>query len=325
MTRDPAALDRSVAACTKAFAAHDAQLTDERANLLNAWLAVLPGNTAYNLRSMHLLNTQLRGSVAPVRPRRGAGDQSAPRPGSRWRSSRRRTARRTTSISTSRTSRHTLVLGATGSGKSFFLNFLIAHLQRYSPRTMIFDLGGQLRDAHPAFRRPGAAPGARSARRDRSIRSVCRRRRPNLQFLVQLREGADPVRRPVHDELADDRRSLRADRDAVCAGPGSAAAVHAREHPAPAPGAAAAALGAGRALCVRSSITSRTRSPSRHFQYVDFEGLDAYPQLLEPLLFYLLHRADAAMTRSRPWPTRSRSSCWMKPGGFCAIPRFGST
>jgi type IV secretion system protein VirB4 len=32
------------------------------------------------------------------------------------------------------------------------------------------------------------------------------------------------------------------------------------------------------------------------FQYVDFEGLDAYPQLLEPLLFYLLHRANAAMT-----------------------------
>src|SRR5213075_2623324 len=37
---------------------------------------------------------------------------------------------------------HTLVLGATGSGKSFLLNFLIAHLQRYSPRTLIFDLGG---------------------------------------------------------------------------------------------------------------------------------------------------------------------------------------
>ena len=37
---------------------------------------------------------------------------------------------------------HTLVLGATGSGKSFLLNFLVAHLQRYSPRTLIFDLGG---------------------------------------------------------------------------------------------------------------------------------------------------------------------------------------
>src|ERR1700730_16612675 len=31
------------------------------------------------------------------------------------------------------------------------------------------------------------------------------------------------------------------------------------------------------------------------FQYVDFEGLDAAPQLLEPLLFYLLHRATAAV------------------------------
>jgi len=31
------------------------------------------------------------------------------------------------------------------------------------------------------------------------------------------------------------------------------------------------------------------------FQTVDFEGLEAYPALLEPLIFYLLHRADAAM------------------------------
>ena len=42
--RDPVALERSVGACLKAFAAHDAQVTDERYNLLNAWLAVLPGN-----------------------------------------------------------------------------------------------------------------------------------------------------------------------------------------------------------------------------------------------------------------------------------------
>jgi len=54
---DETALERSVGACLKAFAAHDAQVTDERYNLLNAWLAVLPGNGAYNVRSMHLLNT----------------------------------------------------------------------------------------------------------------------------------------------------------------------------------------------------------------------------------------------------------------------------
>ena len=37
---------------------------------------------------------------------------------------------------------HTLVLGATGSGKSFTLNFLIQSLQKYEPLTFIFDLGG---------------------------------------------------------------------------------------------------------------------------------------------------------------------------------------
>jgi type IV secretory pathway VirB4 component len=31
------------------------------------------------------------------------------------------------------------------------------------------------------------------------------------------------------------------------------------------------------------------------FQAIDFEGLDVAPQLLEPVLFYLLHRADAAI------------------------------
>ena len=39
---------------------------------------------------------------------------------------------------------HTLMLGATGSGKSFSLNFLIQSLQKYEPLTFIFDLGGQL-------------------------------------------------------------------------------------------------------------------------------------------------------------------------------------
>ena len=31
------------------------------------------------------------------------------------------------------------------------------------------------------------------------------------------------------------------------------------------------------------------------FQYVDFEGLDGVPMVLEPLLFYLLHRATATI------------------------------
>ena len=46
---------------------------------------------------------------------------------------------------------HTLVLGRTGSGKSFLLNFLITNLQKYAPHTFIFDLGGSFESLTKLF------------------------------------------------------------------------------------------------------------------------------------------------------------------------------
>ena len=40
---------------------------------------------------------------------------------------------------------HTLVLGATGAGKSFSLNFLLVQALQYDPRVLILDLGGSYR------------------------------------------------------------------------------------------------------------------------------------------------------------------------------------
>ena len=40
---------------------------------------------------------------------------------------------------------HTLILGATGSGKSFLLNFLLVQARQYDPRILILDLGGSYR------------------------------------------------------------------------------------------------------------------------------------------------------------------------------------
>ena len=40
---------------------------------------------------------------------------------------------------------HTLILGATGSGKSFALNFLLVEALKYRPRVLILDLGGSYR------------------------------------------------------------------------------------------------------------------------------------------------------------------------------------
>jgi len=38
-----------------------------------------------------------------------------------------------------------MILGRSGSGKSFLLNFLITNLQKYDPYTFIFDVGGSLK------------------------------------------------------------------------------------------------------------------------------------------------------------------------------------
>ena len=54
---DRSKLDRAVAECVKRFAAQDATVMEERYNLLNAWLSVLPGNHQFNLRRLYLLDS----------------------------------------------------------------------------------------------------------------------------------------------------------------------------------------------------------------------------------------------------------------------------
>jgi len=54
---DLAKLDRGCADFYKVFSVHDAQLYEEKYNLLNAFLAAVPGNHVFNLRTLYLLNT----------------------------------------------------------------------------------------------------------------------------------------------------------------------------------------------------------------------------------------------------------------------------
>ena len=48
---------------------------------------------------------------------------------------------------------HAILVGATGSGKSFTLAFLLSHLQKFAPFTYIFDLGPSYRELTQRFRR----------------------------------------------------------------------------------------------------------------------------------------------------------------------------
>ena len=90
------------------------------------------------------------------------------------------------------------MLGATGSGKSFLLNFLVMHAQKYDPLTVIFDLGHSYRKLATLLDGSYLALGPATPGRARSIRSRSSPRRRHLHFLHAfvrvLLEGADSYR-----------------------------------------------------------------------------------------------------------------------------------
>src|SRR5882724_8656600 len=131
------AVERAAAEFYKVFSIHDAGLYEERYNLLNAFLAAVPGNHAFNLRYLYLLNTNYADYSFLFTLDSGHSRNSHLR--------QEYLAVLETNHGTPyflnlhyRDVAHSLVLGRTGSGKSFLLNFLITNLQKYDPFTFIF-------------------------------------------------------------------------------------------------------------------------------------------------------------------------------------------
>ena len=292
--KDPQALERSVAAVLKAVATHDAQVTDERYNLLHAWLAVLPGNSHYNLRGMYLLNTNAADLALLFAP--GEGDHRNAHLG------REALATVDTPLGTPYHLNlhvgdvgHTLVLGATGAGKSFLVNALLAQLQRYEPRMLIFDLGGSYRSLTRYFE--GRELQLRPDRQTVTINPFCLDPTPaNLQFLcafvrVLIESSGEALARGDDQALYEAIETLYIlDREQrrlfTLANILPRRLSHALQR---------WVEGGQHAAFFDNVADTVTLAP---FQLVDFEGLDAVPSLLEPLLFYLLHRASAALLDS---------------------------
>jgi type IV secretory pathway VirB4 component len=188
---------------------------------------------------------------------------------------------------------HTLVLGATGSGKSFLLNFLITHAQQYDPVTVIFDLGG-------SYEKLTTLLGGSLWRMGLSdcpftINPFC------LDPTVEHRHFLVSFVRVLMQSGGQYRLTLQDDRDLHEA----VENLYALDPP-------------QRRLFTLANILPRALAQHLHrwvqggpyealfdnaddtltFQRVqcfDFEGLDKYPLLLEPLLFYVLHRASASI------------------------------
>ncbi len=285
------ALDRSVAECVKVFTTQDATVIEERYNLLNAWLAVLPGNHQYNLRRLYLLN----GNCADLSLifTLHTGDRHNRHLGQEY------LAVLETNHGTPyylnlhyQDNAHTLILGATGAGKSFLLNFLLTNLQKYRPYTVIFDLGGGYEsltrlfggsylpvgvEAHSFTINPFSLPPTKE----------------NLHFVYSFVRVL--IESSAYEMTSADERDLYEQIENLYQIEPSL-----------------------RRLFTLRNIVNRRMAEHLHkwvgdgqygslfdnpednlslarFQCFDFEGMDKYPQVLEPLLFYILHRANASV------------------------------
>ncbi|MGA9472147.1 MAG: DUF87 domain-containing protein, partial [Terriglobales bacterium] len=132
------------------FTNADGSLFVETYNQLNAYFATVPGNYVMNLRRLLLLNTNY-------------ADLSflfTILPGEKW--NQHLGAEYLAVLETDNSTpyflnlhngevAHTLILGMTGSGKSYLCNFLLQNAQKYDPLTFIFDIGGSFQSLTTIF------------------------------------------------------------------------------------------------------------------------------------------------------------------------------
>jgi type IV secretion system protein TrbE len=289
-------LNKVESACTdfyKAFSIHDAQLYEEKYNLFNAYLATVPGNHAFNLRSMLILNTNhadysLLFSLHSGHTRNSHLNQEY--------LAVLETNRRTPYYLNlhCKDTAHSVILGRTGAGKSFLLNFLITNLQKYEPYTFIFDLGGSFENLTRLFNGTYVKVGPHSS--TFKINPFCLpKTKSNLDFLALFVKV-------LVDSHTGERLSLEEEQEIYQ----QIVNLYTVDPELRTLGVLANTLPRSLTVKLRKwtaggqfgflfDNTEDTVSFSR-FQCFDFQGMEQYPQLLEPLLFYILHRANHVIT-----------------------------
>ena len=127
------------------FAAHDAKVIREGYGQLPAWFARLPAQPRKRQVRKVFVSAGVAACLAPVfgPPRGNRTSRHLDREPLAVFETPWRTAYRYDLFAGD--VGHTLILGATGSGKSFALNFLLVEALKYDPRILILDLGGSYR------------------------------------------------------------------------------------------------------------------------------------------------------------------------------------
>jgi type IV secretion system protein VirB4 len=289
---DGRAQDRAAAEALKMLAAHDGSFHLETYNLLNAWTAIVPGNRAHNLRRLGLLETNC--ADLSFLFSLDQGERNAEALGGREALAVFETRHQTPYYYNLHVQDvgHTLVLGATGSGKSFLLNFLTTHAQKYEPLTVIFDLGHSYRKLARVLGGSYLELGLRETP-GLTINPFSLSPTPeNLHFLHAfvrvLLEGADNYQ--LTD--AEDRELYEAVENIyVLNAEQRRLFTLANMLPRPLMHRLGRWIEHGRYAQLFDNVDDTLTV--RSFQVFDFEAMRDYPGLLEPLLFYVLHRVTA--------------------------------
>jgi type IV secretion/conjugal transfer VirB4 family ATPase len=290
---DRSKMERTIAELQRLFTTHDALLYEERYNLLNTLFATVPGNRQFNLRKqwasssncadLSFLFTVSTGNVqnshlereylavletahlTPYYLNLHSGDVA-----------------------------HTLLLGVTGSGKSFTLNFIVQSLQKYAPLTFIFDLGGSYETLTRGFGGTYLNVGLKTP--GFTINPFCLEpTHENLNFLylflsVLIEAGGR------YELCAEDQKALFAAVERTYKLPSELRTL-------------------SNLASILGPLGQRLHRWTRagqfgylfdnredtllfsRFQTFNFDGWSDYPDVLEPLLFYVLHRASTEIER----------------------------
>jgi type IV secretion system protein TrbE len=286
--KDETKVQEAIPEFQKVFTTLDGLLYEERYNLLNAFFATVLANYAFNLRKQEMLNTNYADLSFLFTI--DQGQQRNDHLNSEY------LAVLETDHSTpyylnlhEQDVAHTLILGYTGSGKSFLLNFLIQNLQKYEPLTYIFDLGGGYESITQIFGGSYLNVGLES--RTFTINPFSLEpTRENLNFLYLFAR--------VLIEAGGKYELTTQDEKGLYAGVERMYKLEANSRTLTNFASMLGPLGerlyrwtcAGQFGYVFDNIQDTlTFSP---FQTFNFDGMQQYPDVLEPLLFYVLHRAS---------------------------------